>query len=125
MPDVHTLNGTMKALVCEQNGPPLGTEQDAVDLIGETWGNQAEIVVVPVERLSNEFFSLDTKLAGLFTQKFVNYQLKLAIVGDISHYLEQSSALRAFVHESNRGKQIWFFPTIEALEAHLRSGSET
>ena len=52
-------------------------------------------------------------------QKFVNYQIRLAVVGDLSAQLERSSALRALVHESNRGRHVWFVDRIEDLDALL------
>jgi Domain of unknown function (DUF4180) len=45
-------------------------------------------------------------LAGEFAQKFVNYRLRLAIVGDISQHLAGSEALCDFVAETNRGNQL-------------------
>jgi len=52
-------------------------------------------------------------------QKFVNYRLRLVIVGDIAAYTAGSTALRDLVTESNRGKQIWFVPDLDALAARL------
>ncbi|MET0492683.1 MAG: DUF4180 domain-containing protein [Actinoplanes sp.] len=37
----------------------------------------------------------------------------------MSTQLAASSALRALVHESNRGRHIWFVPDLEALDKHL------
>jgi len=45
--------------------------------------------------------------------------LRVAIVGDISRYVEESSALRDFVYESNRGDQVWFVPTREKLAERM------
>jgi hypothetical protein len=98
------------------------TDRDAVDLIGAALSSQCALVVLPVERLSDEFFSLKTRVAGEMLQKFVNYERRLAIVGDISRHLEASGPLRAFVAETNRGRQVWFVPDRAALEAKLKSG---
>jgi hypothetical protein len=109
-------------LMCDPAGPKVATEQDAVDLVGATFGG-AEVVVVPTERLDEQFFSLSTRVAGEIMQKFVNYRLRLAIVGDISRHLADSSAMRALVHESNNAQQVWFLPTIEALDERLKAES--
>ena len=106
-------------LVCAPDGPPLRTEGDATDLIGDALGQGADVVLVPVSRLADEFFALRTGLAGAIVQKFVNYRLRLAIVGDISAHVEQSAALRDFVYETNRGNQLWFLATPEELDAKL------
>lgn len=44
----------------------------------------------------------------------------LAIVGDIAAHLERSSTFRDFVTETNRGRQLWFAPSLEELDARLR-----
>lgn len=56
--------------------------------------------------ICEEFFDLKTKLAGDILQKFVNYHVKIAIVGDFSVYTSKS--LRDFIYESNEGKTIFF-----------------
>ncbi|MER5704983.1 DUF4180 domain-containing protein [Micromonospora sp. NPDC002296] len=118
MPDeVRELAG-VAVLVCDPAGPPVTTTQDALDLIGAAFLG-AEVVAVPASRLDEDFFSLGTGFAGEVMQKFVNYQLRLAVLGDISRHLAASSALRALVHESNRAAHVWFLPDLDALEARL------
>ncbi|RKN49682.1 DUF4180 domain-containing protein [Micromonospora endolithica] len=105
-------------LVCDPDGPPIATEQDALDLIGSAFLG-AQVVAVPAARLDPRFFSLGSRFAGEVMQKFVNYRLRLAVVGDISPHLAESSALRALVQESNRGGHVWFLPDLDALDARL------
>jgi hypothetical protein len=105
-------------LVVDGNGAPIGSEQDALDLIGAAFG-QAEIVAIPAGRLDGRFFVLRTGLAGEIMQKFVNYRVRLAIVGDISAHLAGSVALQDLVRESNRGRQIWFVGDLDELDARL------
>ncbi|QFZ17881.1 DUF4180 domain-containing protein [Saccharothrix syringae] len=108
-------------LVCDPGGPPLTTGADLVDLVGAVFLG-AEAVAVPASRLGDDFFALRTGIAGEVMQKFVNYRLRLVVVGDISGHLEASSALRALVRESNRGEHVWFLPDLDALDARLRAG---
>ena len=103
----------------DPSGPVIVDGQSVVDLIGEIWGQDADLLVVPVERLAPEFFRLSTGLAGEVLQKFVNYGYQVAIVGDIDAYLAASSALRDFVRESNSGRHVWFLPDRAALDARL------
>jgi len=105
-------------LVCAPDGPPVATVQDELDLIGGAFG-RADVVALPATRLDARFFTLGTGLAGDIMQKFVNYRIRLAIVGDISEHLAASSALRALVLESNRGRQIWFVADLADLDTHL------
>ena len=105
-------------LVVDSAGAPIASGDDVLDLIGSAFG-QAETVAIPAERLDERFFALRTGVAGEIMQKFVNYRIRLAVVGDISGHLAKSSALRALVHESNRGGQIWFVNDLDELDRHL------
>ncbi|MEU6132333.1 DUF4180 domain-containing protein [Saccharopolyspora sp. NPDC047091] len=120
MGDVIEERAGVPVLVCDPAGPPVATEQDAVDLIGAAYLG-AEAVVVPVDRLAPEFFTLGTGLAGQVLQKFAQYRLPLAVVGDLTEQLTASGALRALVRESDRRDQVWFVPDGAALEARLRA----
>lgn len=103
-------------------GPTLGSEQDALDLLGETYGTQAAMIAVPASRLSPSFLDLSTKQAGHFFQKLQNYGMRLAIVGDISARTEESKALRDFVTETNRIGHHLFVADEVALAAALAEG---
>ena len=100
-------------------GPPIGSSQDALDIIGQIWHSRADLVAIPAARLDGGFFMLRTGLAGEFIQKLVNYRLSVAIIGDITEHLRASSALRAFVHESNNGRQLWFLDDLDQLDVRL------
>ena len=113
----------MNTYQVDSNGPVIVDGQGVVDIIGETWDQDADLLVVPVERLAPECFLLSTGLAGEVLQKFVNYGYQVAIVGDIEAYLAASSALRDFVRESNSGRHVWFLPDRAALDARLTSAN--
>ena len=127
----YELHGT-RVLKCELDGEKLRGERDVTDLIGNALAQRADLIVIPVERLEEEFFQLRTRVAGEIIQKFVNYRRRLAIIGDISRHVAESSAFRDFVYETNRGDQAWFLPSHAALEQRLAeravssdSGSES
>ncbi|WP_461077366.1 DUF4180 domain-containing protein [Streptomyces deserti] len=113
-----TPNGT-SVLVCDKDGRRLSGGDTALDLIGEAMGCDAEVVVVPVERVADDFFSLRSGVAGEVVQKFVNYRLRLLIVGDIASRVAGSDALRDFVREANRGNQVWFVNSQDELDEKL------
>jgi hypothetical protein len=52
-------------------------------------------------------------------QKFVNYRMRLVVLGDISGYVASSTALRDLVYESNQGSQVWFVADLDELDARL------
>ena len=67
------------------------------------------------EALIPEFFILSKQIAGEVLEKFITYQMRLAIYGDFSKYT--SKPLKDFIYESNRGKDIFF---VESQELALR-----
>jgi hypothetical protein len=117
---VYELHG-IRVLACAPDGHKLRTDRDAVDLIAEALQRGAGWIVIPVGRLDEDFFRLNTRVAGEMIQKFVDYRRHVAIVGDISQYLNESSALRAFVSESNRGRDLWFLQDSRELDSRLAS----
>ena len=119
MTDTLTTIYGMQVLTCAPDGEKLKSERDALDLISEAMSFGAELILVPVERLEEDFFQLKTGLAGHIIQKFVTYQRRLVILGDISHHVAQSRALRDFVYEANRGNQVWFMTNLQELNEHL------
>ncbi|MDG2523460.1 DUF4180 domain-containing protein [Caulobacter segnis] len=119
MEDHSTTLGETRVLVFSPHGPLLAAESDANDFISAAWSHEAEWLVIPTARLGPDFLRLSTRIAGLVIQKFVNYRLNVAIVGDISTEIAGSDALRDFVHESNLGPSVWFVPDLAALERGL------
>lgn len=81
--------------------------QSALDLMAtiryETGCNR---IVLDKSAISEEFFDLKSRLAGEILQKFINYQTKIAIIGDFSTY--SSKSLKDFIYECNNGKDIFF-----------------
>jgi hypothetical protein len=121
----HSVTGAIRnfggqaVYVCPAEGPGIARESDALDLIGETYGQDVAWVAIPVGRLSEAFFQLRSGLAGAILQKLTNYRLRVAIVGDIARHLEASQAFADFVTESNRGSHIWFVRDEAELAARL------
>ena len=103
------------------HGTPLATGQDALDAIGEAWGSDASTIVVPASRFDPDFFELRTGVLGELTQKFVNYRIRLVVLGDVTEYTEKSDALRDYVRETNAGDQVWFVADEADLAARLVS----
>ena len=119
MTDAATQIAGRTVWLCAADGPKLDGERAATDIVGDSYGSGAEVVVIPVERLSEGFLTLSTGVAGGVIQKFVNYGFQVAFVGDISDAVAASDALRDFVRESNRGRHVWFVADLDALAAKL------
>jgi hypothetical protein len=101
------------------DGPPLATGQDALDAIGEAWGSDASTIVVPASRFDEAFFDLRTGVLGELTQKFVNYRIRLVVLGDVTAFVQASDAFRDYVRETNAGDQVWFVADETELAARL------
>jgi hypothetical protein len=108
-----------RILQCADEGTPLRAAGDANDFLGDAWAHTADMLAIPVARLGPDFLDLSTRVAGEVFQKFVNYRMKCAIVGDISEALEGSKALRDFVRETNKGDAIWFVRDFDELRIKL------
>lgn len=114
----------VRVLAVEPEKPTLGSEDDAVELIGQAYGEHADVVVVPVEHVDERFFSLRTRIAGEVVRKFAAYHVRLVVLGDLGEYLA-SESFRAFVHEINKGTDIWFLADSAELDERLRAVAKT
>ena len=78
------------------------------------YNHSVQSMIIHKESLPLEFFDLKSGIAGEILQKFSNYRMKLAIVGDFSEI--ESKSLRDFIRESNDRKTISFVSSVnEAL----------
>ncbi|KAA1380567.1 DUF4180 domain-containing protein [Aeromicrobium fastidiosum] len=120
MTDEHvvTVYGT-PVMVCAPDGLPLDAEGAATELVGEAIGQRAEVVVVPTERLTDDFFDVGTGVAERIAQKFDTYRVRLAVVGDIAERVAASPALATWVDGSNTGTRLWFSPTFDDFQTRL------
>jgi Domain of unknown function (DUF4180) len=107
------------------DGAPLRNGRDAVDAIAAASPWRPEIIVIPIERFDPDFFRLRTGIAGQVIQKFITYRLRLVIMGGISTHQRESSALREFVYESNRGSHVWFVTRLDELSRALQRETDT
>lgn len=96
--------------------------QSALDLIMTVkYETGCTNIAINKDAIVNDFFVLSTCLAGEILQKFINYGVRFAIYGDFSKYT--SKPLKDFMYESNRGKDVFFQPTVSSAIDKL-SGRE-
>lgn len=119
-----TRKGTHKNIAVVQNDSLIITDlQSALDFaMTISYDTGASNLVIPKECVTEDFFVLSTKLAGEILQKYVNYGIKLAIVGDFSGYT--SKPLHDFIYESNKGKDFFFVPDVEEAIKKMESSME-
>lgn len=88
----------------------INSAEDGLDLMGNLYYQGFETIVLHEKNLSADFFELKNGMAGEILQKFSNYRVRLAIVGDFSKYTSKS--LKDFIYESNQGRQIVFVNSV-------------
>lgn len=92
----------------------LRTTEDGLDLLGNVYYQGFDRIIIHEKNITPEFFDLKSRIAGEILQKFAQYRMPLAIIGDFTKF--SSKSLNNFIYESNQGKQINFVATLsEAL----------
>ncbi len=103
--ETHHSNGlTISELISE--GIIINTIEDGKDLLGNLYYQDSDRIIIHEKNITPDFFDLKNGMAGEILQKFSNYRVRLAIVGDFSKYTGRS--INAFINESNKGNQIFF-----------------
>jgi len=114
---VDTPAGQM--IILPPDGDVFERAEDFMDLVGNASWQSIAWVVVPAERVADDFFRLRTGFAGEVAQKFVNYRVGLAVLGDIDRFSATSPTLRDLMRESNDGRQLWFVHDRAGLDAKI------
>ncbi|MEU8226530.1 DUF4180 domain-containing protein [Kribbella sp. NPDC048915] len=100
---------------------PLVDEAEVTQAIVDAYyGHQAEWIAFTPEQLGDDFFDLRTGRAGAIAQKFVQYEMGLAVVGDIADRVTASNPLADWVRESNRGRNLLFAADLDELAELLK-----
>jgi hypothetical protein len=100
-----------RKIAVAENTEKIRNAQDALDTLVTAYYQDCDFVVFDKESLNDDFFDLKTGLAGEILQKFSNYNMRLAIIGDFSMY--KSKALRDFIYECNKNKFIIWVSDLE------------
>lgn len=117
-PTVMNSNGTQIAVLNEDE-VLIYDVQSALDVMATMrYEYGCHDLIVNKSAIAEAFFDLRTGLAGDILQKFINYQTRLAIVGDFSRYT--SGALKDFIFESNKGQHFYFVFTVEEAIQKLK-----
>lgn len=84
--------------------------QDALDLMANT---SSDHIILHEYNFEKDFFDLSTQIAGEILQKFTNYYVRLAIIGDFDRY--KSKALKDFIFESNKNRDYLFVQSMDEV----------
>ncbi|MFB9327839.1 DUF4180 domain-containing protein [Paenibacillus aurantiacus] len=109
--------GTIKYLYFDSAETPISTKQHALDLIVICWEQGLQEILIHADALSEEFFLLRTGLAGEILQKFVNYQMRAAVIVPDDQVIKGKSS--EMLAELNRGNIFRAFPSYDEAEQWL------
>lgn len=115
---IHEVN-RIKIFEVIGDGVLIHTPSDAVQIMMDIAAQGSRKIILHQKNLAPEFFDLKSRLAGEILQKFVNYSIQVAIVGDFTDV--KSESLKAFIIESNRGKQNFFVNDLSTAQSLLLS----
>lgn len=108
--------GGSKVAVISSEEIIIANLNDALDLMADVRYNDCDKMLLRKEQITEDFFELKTRLAGDILQKYTNYEMRIAIVGEFSGY--NSKSLNDFIYECNQGSRVFFKSTDEeALDA--------
>lgn len=108
---IETISNNNQTIAVVSGDEKIITDiQSALDLVMTVkYETDANKIVISKKSITEDFFILSSGLAGEILQKFINYQIKVAIWGDYSRYT--SKPLQDFIYESNQGKDFFFVAT--------------
>ena len=86
-------------------GNVIATVEDGLNLVADIYYQGFDAIILHEATITPAFFDLKTGIAGEILQKFSNYRMRLAIVGDFATY--QSKSFNDFF-ERSKNRQINF-----------------
>lgn len=95
----------------------IKTAEDGLDLLGNLYYEGFDKVIMHEKNITPAFFDLKTGIAGEVLQKFSNYRVRLAVVGDFEKHPGKS--VRDFIFESNKAGHINFVNTLQQALSRL------
>jgi len=113
----HIPNSTTAIAELTDENFIISRAQDVLDIFGDLIAVDCARIIIHERNLHADFFDLKTRLAGEVLQKFSNYKVKIAIVGDFAKY--KSKSLRDFIFESNKSNYVFFTDSINSAIMRL------
>lgn len=119
--EIHTA-GALKIAELITDELRIKSAADALQLLGDLYYQGFDAIILHVHQITPDFFDLKNGIAGDILQKFSNYRMPLAIVGDFSHL--QNKSIKDFIWESNKHGHVNFVDSVDlALECILKKNN--
>lgn len=106
-----------KYIEFDSDSRKLSSEQDVLDYISICMENSVYTIMLHSNILSEDFFILKTGLAGMVLQKFINYNIKAAVI--IEDEEKFNERFKEMIMEANKGNHFRTFKEIEAAETWI------
>jgi hypothetical protein len=109
--------GAITAVEIMSDEALIKNEQDALDIMALA---SSDYIILHEHNFNKDFFDLSTRFAGEILQKFTNYHVSLAIIGNFEKF--KSKSLKDFIYESNKvGKHIFVRSIEETIKIWQRN----
>lgn len=105
----HTINETKIGEVKSED-TFIRSAEDGLELLGNLYYQNFDKIILHKKNITPHFFVLKNGMAGEILQKFSNYRVKLAIVGDFSNITSKS--VKDFIYESNKVGHVNFLTSV-------------
>lgn len=92
-------------------GIVINNASEGLDLLGTLYFDGYDAIIMHQNQLNHAFFELKNGLLGEWFQKFSNYRMRFALIGDFEKI--QSKSLNDFIYEINQYGQINFVSNLE------------
>lgn len=115
-----TISGTGQNTTAEilSDTIEIKNTQDALDIMATCMYQGASNIILYQKNITPDFFDLKTQIAGDILQKFSNYRIRLAIIGDFTKI--SSKSLNDFIYESNKHGLVRFVNTADDAKKGFR-----
>lgn len=112
--ETHIINNTKIAEIIAEN-LIINSIEEGADLVANIYYQDFDQLIIYEKNITPLFFDLKNGIAGEILQKFSNFRMRLAIVGEFEKF--ESKSIKDFIFESNKNKKINFVKSLdEALK---------
>lgn len=107
----------------DSDGPVIMTPAETLELISTAWSERVGIIAVPISRLDPTFFHPGSNFPADVVRQLREFQLRLAVIGDLRQFGEEAGSLPSLAEPSNGEDTVWLVDSDTALEEKIRSGT--
>ena len=101
------------------DSPKIKSDNDILALLSYSYEAESDLLLLKAEQLADEFFELESGLAGAILLKLSNYRLKTAILVDFTSI--ESKRFQELIFECNKGNVLNFYGSEQEAVAWLLS----